>query len=131
MADSDKSEKNLSILVVDDDEPVRETMTWMLEDAGHDVHSAADATEALSFLGRHDRVNLVISDINMPGINGVELARQAKRRWPHIPVILVSGRPPPIGADPFISKPFDWRTLSRVIASLACNDDWKEQASAD
>ena len=92
MVDTRNPGKPLSILVVDDDGPVRETMAWMLEDAGHDVHAASDATQALAFLEGHGPVDLVISDINMPGINGLELSQRAHGRWPHLPFLLVSGR---------------------------------------
>ena len=118
------SDRRLCILVVDDEEPVREVVAWMLQDAGHDVHEAADGFAALDFLRRHGPVDLVISDINMPGIDGLELSARARRCWPGLPVLLISGRPPPCGANPFIPKPFRWDTLATAIDRLAKPGDW-------
>jgi CheY-like chemotaxis protein len=111
-------DRPLSILVVDDEEPVREVVSWMLEDAGHDVHEASDAEQALHFLHRNGPVDLVLSDINMPGMDGMELCRQVRQEWPGVAVLLISGRPPPNGARPFIPKPFRWDTLARAIAAM-------------
>jgi CheY-like chemotaxis protein len=123
---TDLSERALSILVVDDEEPVREVVTWMLQDAGHDVHSACDGLEALDFLSDHGPVDVVLSDINMPGLDGMELCSRVRERWPELPVILVSGRPPPRGARPFIAKPFRWDTLVRAIA-CSTGGSWQAQ----
>src|SRR4051794_10144146 len=74
MPDSDpKPPRSLTILVVDDEDSVREILTWMLQDAGHEVYQATDGQHALSFLNEHGPVNLVLSDVNMPRINGLEL----------------------------------------------------------
>lgn len=112
-------EKPLSILVVDDEDPVREMLAWMLQDAGHDVHEAANGAQALHFLHEHGPVDLVLSDVNMPGIDGMELCVRVRQEWPELPILLISGRPPPNGARPFIPKPFRWETLSRAIHALA------------
>ena len=64
-------------------------------------------------------MDLVLSDINMPGIDGMELCMRVHERWPDMPVLLISGRPPPNGARPFIPKPFRWDTLACAIQSLA------------
>ncbi len=109
----------LSILVVDDEEAVRELLTWMLQDAGHSVHEACDGRQALDFLEEHGRVDLILSDVNMPCMDGMELSRNVRAVWPGLPVLLISGRPPPNGARPFIPKPFRWDTLARAITSLA------------
>lgn len=109
----------LSILVVDDEDPVRQTLAWMLQDAGHEVHEAGSGEQALRFLHEHGPVDMVLSDINMPGIDGMELCLRVHREWPGLPVLLISGRPPPNGARPFIPKPFRWDTLARAIQSVA------------
>jgi len=112
-------ERPLSILVVDDEDPVREVVSWMLQEAGHSVFEAADGEQALHFLHRHGPVDLVLSDINMPGIDGMELCMQIRHEWPEIAVLLISGRPPPQGARPFIPKPFRWDTLARAISAVS------------
>lgn len=108
----------LSILVVDDEEPVREMLGWMLGDAGHVVHEASSGADALSFL-HQQRVDMVLSDINMPGMDGLELCSLVTAEWPDLPVLLISGRPPPAGVRAFIAKPFRWDVLATAIATLA------------
>ncbi|HYZ63029.1 MAG TPA: response regulator [Acetobacteraceae bacterium] len=110
---------------MDDEDPVREVVAWMLQEAGHDVHEAADGQQALHFLTAHGPVDLVLSDINMPGIDGMELCVRVRQLWPEVPVLLVSGRPPPNGARPFISKPFRWDTLARAISKIAGTHRWE------
>ncbi len=109
----------LSILVVDDEQPIRELLRWMLGDAGHVVHEAAEAFEALAFLRSKAPVDIILSDINMPGMDGLELSRRIEAEWPQLPVLLISGRPPPAGVRSFIAKPFRWDVLAKAIATLA------------
>ena len=108
----------LSILVVDDDDMVREATVWMLADAGHEVHEAVDGLAALDFLVMRGPVDLVITDINMPRMGGVELVQQTKARWPSLPVLLVSGRAQPAGTQAFMTKPFGWQTLMRAVDGI-------------
>ena len=108
----------LKILVVDDEEPLRDLLGWMLGDAGHIVYSAAEGMGALTFL-RGNKVDIVLSDINMPGMDGLELSRRVEAEFPDVPILLISGRPPPSGVRAFIAKPFRWDTLASAIAALA------------
>jgi DNA-binding NtrC family response regulator len=78
------------ILVVDDDDPVRAMLSRLLRTQGHTVLQAANAQEARVLLSEQ-QPDLVISDIVMPGESGIELRRAIARRWPSIPVILISG----------------------------------------
>ncbi len=112
----------LAILVVDDEQPVRELLCWMLGDAGHVVYEASNGADALSFLRSQHRVDIVLSDINMPGMDGMELCNQVTTEWPGLPVLLISGRPPPAGVRAFIAKPFRWDVLATAIAALAGPD---------
>lgn len=79
-----------TILVVDDDDPVRVMLARLLRTQGYDVRQAASAAEARAVL-EHGRPDLVISDIVMPGESGIELRRGILDRWPGLPVILISG----------------------------------------
>ena len=108
----------LSILIVDDDPMVREATAWMLSDAGHDVHEAADGLAALDYLVNEGPVDLLITDINMPRMDGLELAQETKARWPALPVLLVSGRPQPTGTQAFMPKPFGWDALMKAVARV-------------
>jgi len=79
-----------TILVVDDDDPVRVMLARLLRTQGYTVYQAAHAAEARAQLDVA-RPDLVISDIVMPGESGIELRRGILERWPELPVILISG----------------------------------------
>lgn len=79
-----------TILVVDDDDPVRVMLARLLRTQGYTVVQAAHANEARTQLDAK-RPDLVISDIVMPGESGIELRRRIMERWPGLPVILISG----------------------------------------
>lgn len=79
-----------TILVVDDDDPVRVMLARLLRTQGYSVTQAENAETALEALDLL-RPDLVISDIVMPGESGIELRRTIADRWPELPVILISG----------------------------------------
>jgi PAS domain S-box-containing protein len=80
------------ILLVDDDPAVRSIAADMLCDAGYEVVEASSGAAALDALeSADDRVELVLADVVMPGINGVELAAIVERMWPALPVLLMTG----------------------------------------
>jgi CheY-like chemotaxis protein len=108
----------LSIILVDDDALVREATAWILRDAGHTVTEARDGFEALSILEQQGPVDLVVSDVSMPQMSGLELSQAVKRVWPSLPVLLISGRTQAPGAHSFIMKPFKAETLLRTAAAL-------------
>src|SRR5205085_2250873 len=81
-----------TVLVVDDDEGVLATATEIVSDLGYHVLSAQNGQQALQILKEAARVDLLFSDIVMPGgINGVQLAREARRLKPKLKVLLTSG----------------------------------------
>jgi two-component system cell cycle response regulator CpdR len=79
-----------TILVTDDDPEVREVIATILTEPGYSVLTASDGYEAVRILA-DTWVNLLITDVRMPGIDGFELARQAKVMRPHLHVIYLSG----------------------------------------
>jgi CheY-like chemotaxis protein len=80
------------VLLVEDDDEVGELVSEMLRQLGYDVTRAASAEAALGALANGRNIDVVFSDIMMPGgMNGVELARQVRRRRPNLPVLLTSG----------------------------------------
>jgi CheY-like chemotaxis protein len=80
------------VLLVEDDEEVAALVEQMLDELGYQVTRAASATAALGALANGRKVDLVFSDIMMPGgMNGVELAREVRRRRSGTPVLLTSG----------------------------------------
>ena len=97
---------------------VREATAWMLSDAGHAVQQAEDGRAALDYLLAGNPVDLLITDINMPRMDGLSLVHEANLRWPRLPVLLVSGRPQPSGTRPYMAKPFGWSTLMEAVARV-------------
>jgi CheY-like chemotaxis protein len=96
------------ILVVDDEENVRITSAKVLESKGFEVRTANDGFHALIEL-RKAEPNVIISDLRMPNMSGFELLSVVRRRFPHIPVIAISGEysgimPEGLIADHFFSK---------------------------
>ena len=79
-----------SVLVVDDDQIILESLCEFLEVEGYDAHRAVSFTEAIQALSRH-AVDLIICDINMPGGNGFELLHVARTKWPETVVIMITG----------------------------------------
>ena len=84
-----------AILVVDDNEDLRQTAAALLSQLGYNVSEAKDGPSALKVLGQDGNgVDLVFSDVHMPpGMNGFELAQELHRRYPHIKTLLTSGFP--------------------------------------
>src|SRR5579864_352484 len=81
------------ILVVEDEALVRLAAVGMLEDAGFRMIEAVNADHALELLAADSDVQLLFTDVNMPGtINGLALARQVHDRWPHIGIMVASAK---------------------------------------
>jgi len=111
------------ILLVDDEENYRELIAKVLTKAGYEVLQAADGMGALSLLERSN-VDLVISDILMPVLNGYALVARLREKWPDMPVILTTGFLSPDaaksmmkGSVDFIPKPINAETLLDMVRS--------------
>ena len=120
--------KPLRILFVDDDEHIRLSEKHLLAELGYRVDTAADAEEALCLHAEAPgRYQVVFTDLNMPGLNGVELAERLHRREPDLPIFLITGYPELLkGIDPaqagiraVLSKPFDMEELYEVLRSIS------------
>ncbi len=115
---------SLTILLIDDEARVRVALADALAALGHVVLQAPGGRDGLEQLERGERVDVVITDLGMPGMNGWEVARAVKARWPDLPVGLVTGwpvggelTPEEVGRVDFvIAKPY---TLEGLHASLA------------
>ena len=103
------------VLVVDDDPDVLEVVCEMLQDLGCEVLSANSGSDALEKLSGNERVSILITDINMPGMDGHELAERARRIRPELKVLQLSGREPRRGGLPMIRKPFTEEDLAHVM----------------
>jgi len=109
-------------LVVDNDQPVRLLLHKILERAGFRVLEASNGWEALAlFQANRSQVELLLTDFDVPGRNGVELAIQIRRERPNLPVVFISTEPPdfetmsrPSGCL-WMSKPFRIGELLRCV----------------
>jgi two-component system, cell cycle response regulator CpdR len=104
----DGMERSLArvVLVVDDEPLVLEVTESMLKDLGCEVVTAPGANEALEKLSTDQRIEVLITDINMPGMDGHELARAAVRMRKRLKVIVLSGREAEGCGFPLLRKPF-------------------------
>jgi len=109
----------VQVLIVDDDPDTRGSMRRVLERQGYSVVVAGSGAEALRLLeGTHVPVDLMITDVQMPGLPGDALVEQVRRSWPELPVLFVSGEPAyaslPLAASRrarFLLKPFGQEEL--------------------
>lgn len=102
------------VLIVDDEQSIRQSLGGILADEGYEVSQAGDGPEALSIM-EAELPHLVLLDIWMPGPDGLEVLATLKQRYPHLPVIMISGhgtvetavKATRLGAFDFIEKPLD------------------------
>jgi CheY-like chemotaxis protein len=110
------------VLVVDDDAVIRLIVAETMRDAGLCVVEARSGADALNYLSSGGRIDLIFSDIQMPGpIDGLALARHVHAKYPAIPVILTSGKvkPPGIGnIAGFIPKPYGVGRLLAMVTQV-------------
>jgi two-component system, response regulator PdtaR len=111
----------VTILIVEDDELVRELGVEFLSEAGFEVVEASNGEEALSVLERNPNIKVLFTDINMPGsLDGITLASVAAVEWPHLAIIIGSGNVLPRSDElprciTFIRKPCDPQSVIRLI----------------
>ena len=113
------------ILLVDDDKDLREFLYQHLLHCGHSVLQASSGLEALDRFRRNPEIDLVVSDIVMPGMSGDQLARKLFEDKPGLPIVFISGNAPnqihsvvPLeeGRN-FLRKPFSLESLEKMIAA--------------
>jgi CheY-like chemotaxis protein len=111
---------NRTILLVEDDAAVREVTGVLLGGLGYRVLEAAQALAALALLESERAIDLLLTDIAMPGMSGLELAAIAVRRHPALRVVLTSGDAAAAAAAPgharaVLEKPYRFETLTRAL----------------
>ena len=117
--------KAKKILIAEDDAIFRDAMERLLESSGYETRSCSCGKEAVARLGE-EVFDILITDFQMPGMDGLELIRKARNMDPTMAMILVTGVPPEdLGdrlkktkLDAFLSKPLDWQELSLLLESL-------------
>ena len=120
------------ILLVEDDVLVRFTTADILREAGFDVLEAVDSSEALALLTTGHPLDLVITDIRMPGrMDGVQLASVIKATRPNLPIALLSSHLDRTDhdADVFVAKPYDVGELVEVVKRLI-GAEWRSNLAS-
>jgi CheY-like chemotaxis protein len=116
-----------TILLVEDEDAVRNLTRRLLENGGYTVLPAGDAESALEIARRHaGRLDMLLTDVVMPGLSGPELARRLMPSWPGLRVLYVSGYPDEAMASQgllepdssFLQKPFTPETLARRVREI-------------
>jgi len=125
------------LLIVEDEEALRELMSFNLTKAGYDVVEAENANDALIFL-EEITPDLVILDIMMPGLKGTQFLQIMKKspKYSYIPVVIVSARSSEadivegleLGADDYITKPFSMKVLIAKVKILLRRQNKKEES---
>jgi PAS domain S-box-containing protein len=123
----------LRILVVDDEQPVRETLAEMLVAVSHRVELAGGGLEAVQKM-RSGNFDFVFTDLAMPEMDGWETARMIRKDWPNVRIVLVTGygptTAPPSGeedlVDAIIGKPFDFAQVGSTLNALARNRELQD-----
>ncbi len=113
------------ILIVDDEENTRIGLTKLLTQEGFEVDSAANGSEALDYLNR-EKVSLVISDINMPEMNGMVFLRELSRKFPSTDVIMITAyggvesylEAMNLGAYEYLHKPVKLDELRSIMKKI-------------
>jgi DNA-binding response OmpR family regulator len=117
------------ILLIDDDASLLDALSLAFEDAGHDVLTAADGQRGLEIV-KKEKPDAVISDVNMPALDGFSLCRKLREGGDHVPLVLLTSRDDEIdealglelGADDYVAKPFSTRVLLARVAALLRRD---------
>lgn len=120
------------ILLVEDDVLVRFTTADILREEGFDVLEAVDSSEALALLTTGHPLDLVITDIRMPGrMDGVQLASVIKATRPNLPIALLSSHLERTDhdADAFVAKPYDVGQLVEVVKRLI-GAEWRSNLAS-
>ena len=127
MFDTATLETGLTILIAEDETLIRFALSDCLAERGFRVFEAATASEAIDVLEHELEIELVFTDIRMPGpLNGIDLANWVHDHRPGLPVVLTSGdaRKADLAAkikpeEPFIAKPYDVQTVADTISDIA------------
>jgi signal transduction histidine kinase len=114
---------DLRVLVVDDDSAVREGTAGILGDLGYRVIEAGSGGAALDMLDREEKIDVMLLDFAMPGMNGAEVAREARARRPDVPIVFVTGYADTAALDDadqdgILRKPYVERDLAAKLRAV-------------
>jgi CheY-like chemotaxis protein len=117
--------KRTSVLLVEDEPLICDIAQEALEEQGFEVQAVATAQEALSYLNAGTPIDILFTDVNLPGdMDGAALARQVRQMRPGLPIIYTSGRQSkiehmkPVDGSMFVAKPYNPFDLGRLVDYL-------------
>lgn len=122
----DSTPSSATLLVVDDEDAIRETVALALEEQGYRVLQAADGRQALEMVRSAERPDLMILDLMLPSLNGLDLCRLLRREGNMIPILMLTAKSSEtdrvvgleLGADDYLTKPFGMRELIARCRSI-------------
>jgi DNA-binding response OmpR family regulator len=128
--------KRSRILVVDDEQHIADVVVYVLEQHGYEVCTALDG-EAGRRLFEQRQPDLVVLDLNLPGISGMDLFRQMRQTRPKVPIIMLTSRSEEVdrviglevGADDYVTKPFSPRELAARVRAVLRRTEWTGDGS--
>lgn len=114
--------EELKVLVVDDEEMLRNLLARILEREGYSVSTASGGKQALGFLEKSD-FQIMVSDVKMPEMSGFELLKEAKQKYPRLAVVMMTAfgddgtikEAMNLGADGYVAKPFKSHDLTSEV----------------
>lgn len=122
--------ENATVMIVEDEEGIRELMRLFLTKKGYRIIDAEDGYEAMDLLTK-EKPDLILLDIEMPGINGLEVCKEIRLQT-KLPILFVSYRKEldykiqglEVGGDDYITKPFDFNELEARIRAILRRNGW-------
>lgn len=128
-----RTTEQLAVLVVDDEATVCRSVEKILTRCGYRIETASSGATALDLLDHGHHVDLVLADLMMPGMSGMELIRIVAERWPRLPIVVITGyasvasavEATRLGAADYLAKPFTPDELELTVANALARGVWK------
>ncbi len=122
------------VLVADDEENLRRVLKAQLQHDGYEVHSVSDGAAVLDAMSEH-HIDVLITDLRMPKLDGMKVLKAVSDRFPHVPVIMITAHGTvdtavealKLGAFDYVTKPFDRAELRRVVSKAARTRELSQQ----
>ncbi len=122
-----------TVLVIDDEPTVCRSVDKILTRCGYRVQAVPSVAAALDLLNDGNHFDLALADLMMPGVSGMEFIRMAAERWPHLPIVVVTGyaavgtavEATRLGAVDYLAKPFTPGELEATVSAAIARGPWK------